>query len=199
MTTLLAYDTESTGMPVWDQPSSADCQPHLVQIGALLVDADTRAVIDSIDVIIKPDGWVIPDDVISIHGISNERAHDEGIPEFDALEMFMAMHDRSTLRIGHNQSFDARMMRIAIKRYLNGDIAEAFKLCPAACTGQLARAAMKLPKNKMPTLGEAYQHYVGKPLANAHNAMADARGCLDVYWGAMSESTLPQRRPSRRR
>lgn len=194
MTALIAYDTESTGKPVWDKPSGDVCQPHLVQIGALLVDADTRAVIDSMDVIVKPDGWTIPAEVIAIHGITNERAHDEGIPEADALDMFMALHARSALRIGHNQAFDARMMRIAIKRYLNDDIAEAFKECPSACTGQLARPLLQLPKNKMPTLAEAYQHCVGQPLANAHNAMADARGCLEVYW-----TTVSARRQSRRR
>ncbi|MNW03584.1 hypothetical protein D3C71_1995390 [compost metagenome] len=35
---------------------------------------------------------------------------------------------------------------------------------------------------KTANLGEAVQYFTGKPLVNAHSAMADVRGCMDVYF-----------------
>ncbi|MEJ5127665.1 hypothetical protein WH367_16610 [Comamonas sp. MYb21] len=56
MNLILAYDSETQGLPKWDLSSDHPDQPHIVQLGALLVDLDTRATIASMDVIIRPDG-----------------------------------------------------------------------------------------------------------------------------------------------
>ena len=42
MNIALFYDTETTGLPLYDQPSDDPRQPHIVQVGAILVDLDTR-------------------------------------------------------------------------------------------------------------------------------------------------------------
>jgi DNA polymerase-3 subunit epsilon len=36
---------------------------------------------------------------------------------------------------------------------------------------------------KTANLAEAVQFFIGKPLENAHSAMADVRGCMVVYFG----------------
>lgn len=70
---LLFYDSETTGLPLFDQPSEDPRQPHLVQLAAILCDEDgkTKA---SINLIIKPNGWVIGDEVAAIHGITQDVA-----------------------------------------------------------------------------------------------------------------------------
>lgn len=57
MKTILFYDTETTGLPDWKSPSGGETQPHIVQIGAILCNAETKEVVDTLNVIVQPDGW----------------------------------------------------------------------------------------------------------------------------------------------
>jgi DNA polymerase III epsilon subunit-like protein len=87
----LFYDTETTGLPLLKEPSEHPDQPHIVQLAACLVDLDTRNTIASMDVVVRPRGWTIPDDVAAIHGITTAHALDVGIPEEMAIDMLMAI------------------------------------------------------------------------------------------------------------
>lgn len=186
MKTILFYDTETQGLPVWKEPSDSVNQPHLVQLGAVLVDANTQKVISSMDVIIKPDGWVIPDEVAAIHGITTEIALEVGIPEKLALEMFLAMRGESE-RVAFNKTFDQRIIRIAAKRYLDEPAQEKWAVKEDHhCAMRMARADMG---GKQPKLIEAYKHYTGKELVDAHSAMADTKACMDVYFGVLKSSS----------
>lgn len=199
MNLAIAYDTETTGLPDWHQPSDAPQQPHLVQLAAHLVDLDNRKILQSMDVIVRPEGWVIPDEVAAVHGITTEKAMDLGIPEPVAVDMFLALWS-SRLRIAHNESFDARILRIAMKRYadprhpaLLPPLSDEWKAGRAECTAKLATPICALPPtekmkaarrlhHKTPNLTEAYRHFTGKELENAHSAIADVNACLAVYW-----------------
>lgn len=183
------WDTETTGIPDWQSPSDAEHQPHLVEIGALLCDAH-GVIVDRFSAIIRPDGWVIPDDVAAIHGITTERAMDEGIPEIEAVDAFLALHAQADRRVAHSANFDNRIMRIAISRYHGKACADIFKAGDSYCTAQKSREVVNLPKKKLPTLGEAFKHFTGKDLVEAHRAMPDALACARVYF-ALQGVTLP--------
>ena len=192
---VLIYDTETTGLPLWKEPSDHPGQPHLVQIACKLVNLDTRAVIKAMDVIVKPDGWVIPQDCIDIHGITNERAAAEGIPEKEAVEQLLAIiveaeEAGATIElVGHNESFDRRIVRIAIKRHLDPLAAEGatlpsdvWKDRKSFCTMWKAKPHTKLPGNKHPKLTEAYLHFTGQAMQGAHSAGGDVDGCMAVFF-----------------
>lgn len=185
----LFFDTETTGLPLYSEPSGDPRQPHIVQLGAQLVDIDQDRTISSLDVIIKPDGWVIPEDVAALHGITTEHAMLVGIPERAALEALLGLWRAAGERVAHNESFDARIVRIAIKRLLQDDqLADEWKAAPAYCTARNATDLVQIPKAsgrgyKMPTLAEAYRHFKGRDLINAHRALADTKACRDVYNG----------------
>lgn len=34
MKKIVFFDTEKTGLPIWNEPSDSEVQPHLTQIGA---------------------------------------------------------------------------------------------------------------------------------------------------------------------
>ena len=190
----LFFDTETTGLPLFKEPSEHPDQPHIVQLAAALVDMDTREEIASMDVIVRPDGWIIPDEVAAVHGITTEHAAAVGVPESLALSMFLELW-AGRPRIAHNEQFDARIIRIAQHRAGEPEIClERWKSGAAECTARLATPIVKSPPtakmlavgrthHKTANLAEAVQFFTGKPLENAHSAMADVRGCMAVYFG----------------
>lgn len=204
MTPALFYDTETTGLPLFREPSEHPDQPHLVQLGANLVDLDTRTVLSSIDVIIKPNGWTIPDEVADIHGITTEKAHDLGIPEETAIDMLLSMWG-NRLRIAHNEQFDARILRIAAKRYLDPrepmlaiSPSDEWKAGRSECTAVMTTPLCQLPPTekmrkagfnnfKTPKLAEAYRHFFGKDFEGAHTAGADTKACMEVYFAVKDQ------------
>lgn len=181
----LFYDTETTGLPLWAEPSEDPRQPHIVQLAACLVDTESRETIASMDIIVRPGNWEIPDDMAAIHGITTERAKDTGISESLAVEMLLELW-RNRTRVGHNQSFDARIVRIALMRHNEkiGRDPEQWKAGAAECTQAMSTPILNLKRQKSKTanLGEAYKHFTGNDLARAHNAMVDVQACMAVYF-----------------
>ena len=206
MPLIMPFDTETTSLPEWKLPSGDPSQPHIVSLAAMLIDADSHEVKQQMDVIIRPSGWSWDDtsEAFQTHGITMERAMDEGIDEKNAIEMLLDMWEQCSLKIAHNVSFDNRIVRIGLKRYFDDVLADKWKESPQKCTGQMAKPIMQLPPYgrygyKMPSLAEAYQHFTGKPLENAHNAMADCQACFEVYKGVLrQESKGSTSKPSAR-
>ena len=195
MKPILFYDTETSGLPLWNEPNEDPRQPHLVQLAAILVDPETRQVLSTLDVIVRPDGWTIPDDVVAVHGITTEKAAALGVPESLALKMLLAMHERCELRVAHNEPFDMRMVLIAIKRLLGDDygLADYWKEQPAACTQRLSTPILQIPATdrmrvagrfhyKSANLSEAHRHFFGVDFDGAHSALADVQACMRVYF-----------------
>lgn len=200
MKPVLFYDAETTGFPLFKERSIHPDQPHIVQLAAALVDPDARKTLASMDVIVRPESWTIPDDATAIHGITTEMACDLGVSESLAVEMLIQMWRRSGLRVGHNEAFDARIVRIAMMRfgplwgYSSAEAeADEWKQAPAECTARLATPICNLPpsdkqvartnfKRKTPDLSEAYRHFMGSELRNAHSAMDDVMACQYVYF-----------------
>lgn len=204
----LFYDTETTGFPDYHRPSDAAHQPHIVQLTALLTDY-YGAKLSSLDVLIRPDGWTIDEtgDAFKSNGITNALATAGGMPEFEAVALFMRLIDCADLRIAHNDAFDARIIRIALKRMGRTDAMAAWKDMDKFCTMHGSTKHAKMPPTpkmlaanrkhfKNPSLGESYQHFFGEELKNAHNAMFDVMACKRVYFAILeAEGKGVERRP----
>jgi len=179
---ILAFDTETTGIPDWKIPSGDKAQPHIVQLAAALFDEDTHQVVQSMNVIVRPDGWDIPQETIDIHGITLEQAMDVGIPEPMAIDMFLELWGGRT-RIAHNTTFDNRIIRIATKRYSDDKTIDRWKEGSQGsewiCT---MLAARKIMGGKQPSLQEAHKYFTGVDIQNAHSAWVDTMACANVYW-----------------
>lgn len=206
---LLFYDTETTGLPEFKKPSDDPSQPHLVQVGAALVHMPTRTIVETLDVIVRPDGtpeepaWRSDPKAEEAHGITTERAFAEGIPEADAVQLLLAFWLRAQGRVGHNEAFDRRIFRIAVMRYQGREAADHWYHAPYNCTQFLASEVMQMAptakmtaagfkKPKPPKLTEAHLFFTGRPLDGAHNAMVDVHGCMNVYFAIADGVTTDQ-------
>ena len=186
---ILFYDNETTGKPDWHSPSEGENQPHIIQLAAALVDDETHKPIASMNLIIKPDGWVIPEDVVEVHGITTEHASQVGVPEEVALGTFLALWRASDVRVAHNEQFDARIIRIATKRFCDEQTQDEWKAGAKFCTMRNSTNICQIPttngrgKYKLPKLEESYFFMTGREMSDAHTAQGDVRGCMAVYWG----------------
>ena len=197
MAIVLVYDTETTGLPIWEAPSEDPAQPHITQIAAQLFDEDKPTdILGSINLLIQPEGWTILADLEQLTGITTEKAERFGVPLDAALSIFLDLWERCDLRVAHNESFDARMLRIELHRENLADstLNDRWKAGKAFCTANSCTKILNLPptekmiragfkKPKLPNLGEAYRFFTGKELVNAHNAAVDLMACKAVYAG----------------
>ncbi|PJK07956.1 hypothetical protein CO610_07270 [Lysobacteraceae bacterium NML95-0200] len=182
MSLLLFYDTETTGLYHDDLPPNDARQPRLVQLAAALVDANTRETVQEINLLIAPDDWEIPIQATAIHGITTEHAKQFGISTHQALQAFLSLWARADMRIAHNETFDAAIIHSALcSAEFDPRTLKAWQEGRALCTQNLTRG-LQPEKPYGPSLAKAYQHYMGKPIENAHDARADMHACKSVYF-----------------
>lgn len=211
MTTILFFDTETTGIPIWSEPSEHPGQPRITQLAAELFNEETGEVLGAVNFLIKPDDWKIPQDLQDLTGITMDKANKFGVPMEYAMRSFISLWEASDVRCAHNEPFDARMVRIELMRdHLYGNMVigaphmampfpDHWKKGPAYCTQGNSTKICNLPPTakmiaakrntpKSPNLGEAYEFFTGKKLEGAHNAQVDIMACKDVYFGIKNYS-----------
>lgn len=195
---VLFFDTETTGLPDYRSPSEAPHQPHLVQIAAELCDG-TGATIEAWQTIVKPDeGAQFHPQAISAHGITPERAMSEGISLAEVWGRFISLVERADGIVGHNISFDLRIMRIASAKL---GMPKWQSPVPNRCTMRMATPILNLPptekmiaagfnKPKSPKLADCIRFFFDEEMAGAHDAMNDVAACKRVYF-AIKERIKP--------
>lgn len=196
---ILVYDFETTGIPDYKAPSSAPHQPHIVSVAAVLMD-NLFTVMDTYTATVRPDGWTIPAEAAAVHGIDTERATATGIPEPDAVAALYDLSRHAVSRLGFNESFDARIMRIALKRYAPHH-ADIWKAQDARCVMRACHPFTKLKqagsnRPKVPKLSEAVRILLGREHVDAHDAMADVRATIDLH-RHLSTRTAPTKTPQK--
>jgi DNA polymerase III epsilon subunit-like protein len=191
---ILAYDTETTGLPDFKNPSDAPHQPHIVQLAAMLINPITERPVVSVNLIVRPDGWTIPDEVAAIHGITQDIAMAVGVSETLVTQVYMELINQAELRVAHNVSFDDRIMRIAMLRFgMDRAACEVVEARPKFCTMGAASKIMNMPptekmqmagftKPKPPKLAEAMQYFFAEKLEGAHNALHDVAATARLYF-----------------
>jgi DNA polymerase III subunit epsilon len=184
---LLFFDTETTGLPLWRDPSDDPRQPHLVQLAALLC-GDDGQIAEEYSTIVNPGPGVrFEPEAVAAHGITPERAAAEGCEPKVALASFFEMVRQAELIVGHNVSFDVRIIRIASARLYTRKWEPTV---PTFCTMKRSTNICRIPHAnqrhpndwKWPRLEECIRHFFGESLEGAHDALVDVRACHRVYF-----------------
>lgn len=184
----LAFDSETTGFVLDNEKPAHPGQPHLVEFGCVLYDHGS-AEKATVNVIIRPDGWIISDSASAVHGITTEMAYDLGIPLMVVAALFSNLAKQSDRQVGHNIQFDIKVMMAEFHR-----INRPFPPMNPRCTKDLAEPVLRLPptermkakgmghKFKSPTLTECWRFLFDEELVGAHGALTDARACARVLF-----------------
>jgi len=124
MPIILAYDTETTGKPpklpgekfaenfFKDAKVRAEAWPRIVQLSFILYDTERMTTLQMYDSIIRlrPEQYPIPPESSNIHGISDEKSQNEGIPILTALLDFVAAYQHADFVVGHNIQYDINVI-----------------------------------------------------------------------------------------
>lgn len=185
---ILFFDTETTGLPDRYTPLNSDRQPHCVQLAALLTEDDgtERA---SLNLIVHPDGWTIPEAAARVHGITTEMAQRCGVREAIAAAAFYDLTKKADLLVAHNIKFDVQIIDIMFARVPRGWRLLGEKFCTMDAASPLVNLpptermiAAGIDKPKAPKLEECIRHFFNEELKGAHDAMVDVRACARLFF-----------------
>lgn len=179
----LFFDTETTGLPrSWKAPvSDLNNWPRLVQIAWLQYDGKGNK-ISGQDYIIKPEGFTIPHEASQVHGITTERAMQEGAALNKVLEEFAGLINASSFLVAHNMNFDEKIVGA---EFLRGSISNRLFETQRLCTMKASTNYCQLPGNygyKWPRLSELHIKLFDADFEEAHNASVDIEACAKCFW-----------------
>ncbi len=190
----LFIDTETTGLPLNNNLPYTNLKnwPYLVQV-ALIIEDDNYGILAKRNIILKPNGYTIPESATKIHGISNERAVKNGEDRDKVISFLDLALYKSDIIIGHNVSFDLNVIKSEIIRTKGIENALFKKKKHIVIdTMKMGRNICKIPNlsfhtrlslpNKYPKLDELYYKLFNKHFNNQHDAMADVQAAYDCYY-----------------
>lgn len=182
-TKYLFFDTETTGLPLNYKAPATDLNnwPRLVQLAYTVYDAEENE-LARVNRIIKPKGFSIPTEVSKLHGITQERAMQEGINLSDALIEFNEWVNRSNVLVAHNIAFDEKIMGA---EFIRNKISDSIEGAKKICTMQASTDYCRIPGPygyKWPNLQQLHMTLFGLGFGDAHNATADVDATVKCFF-----------------
>lgn len=185
---LLFIDVETTGLPrsFKSNPIETSLWPFIVQIAWTITDYNSSNRLVEKSYIIKPKSFVIPDDAIAIHKITNELANKNGVDIILVLEeLRLVLRDIDVL-VAHNIEFDIKVLKAEFYR----NKINAFNLdYPLQfCTMKVFTDYCAIPHSsglgnyKWPRLDEFYKKVWKEEMKVKHNAIADVDAIIRCFY-----------------
>lgn len=181
------FDCETTGLPPKGAKWDVDYNdfPNIVQL-AWSVNGHNN------NYIVYPDGWLIPEESIKVHGITAQRAYEEGVKFEVVAEAFVEDCLNSNLLVGHNIYFDTSVIKAMILRVLGQDWYDRHSVECALYKGKrfdTMRSTIKFvgaryadgKRGKFPSLAELHEKLFPGKVFGAHDAMEDVKAVMRCY------------------
>lgn len=186
-TWILVVDTETTGLPPRSVPienSNTWKQCRVVQIAWSLSDENGN-IKDEKCYIIQPDtDTVFSEGAVRVHGISKQKAIQDGVPMKDVLnELHVALANVKTI-VAHNIQFDDPVIQAELFRANRQSLLQLWKSKERYCT----MLSGTRPGERWPKLAVLYERLYEKPAeGQLHSADADVALCSDIYFRQMGK------------
>ncbi|MCZ2327933.1 DNA polymerase III subunit epsilon [Bartonella sp. F02] len=160
----IIFDTETTG---FDKDSD-----RIIEIGCIEM-IDRYITGRRFHTYLNPQGVIIPDEVVAVHGLTNERLKDE--KKFgDVADLFLEFID-GAMMIAHNASFDISFLNAELKR-VNKSLISIDNVID---TLALARRKFPMGPNSLDALCKRFG--IDNSHRVLHGALLDAEILADVY------------------
>lgn len=184
----IILDTETTGLPLKKDSSiynSAEW-PFIVQLSYMIYDDETHEILADVNDYIAIDkSCIISPASHEVHGLTHEFLQSNGIPIKDALHKLKKHMNSCNLAVGHNISFDKRILLaecIRHKIFLNMKntyctMKECKDICNIECTKKNGETYIKYP-----SLKELHYALFCHNVKNLHNASIDILICMRCYY-----------------
>jgi DNA polymerase III epsilon subunit-like protein len=199
---VLVFDTETTGLPTERNPSITETSkwPYIVQLSYIVYDFESNDIISLYDEILKlPEGIEITAESINLHKITEEINKTAGINRKVSLQQFNNQLETVDLVIGHNISFDKRLIMVecirnGIQQKFNYRENKKKEYCTMKNNVNLCNIE-KIGNNgkkylKYPTLTELYYNLFNENPKNVHNSLIDVLLTLRCYIKVISNIDL---------
>lgn len=184
----LFFDTETTGIPNDYNAPSEDTNnwPRLVQIAWLITRKNGDIYKELQSRIISPEGFRIPQSSINIHGITQEKAVEDGENLCDVLYDFVNdVDDNDVILVGHNIYFDIHVVTAELIRNDMIDEKETLEKINKICTMKKSTDFCKISGlygYKYPKLQQLYYKLFGENFDNAHDAGSDIEATRKCFF-----------------
>ena len=185
------FDTETTGLPRnWKAPvTDLDNWPRLIQLGYIVYSENGDRLEDG-NYIIKPEGFTIPSESSNVHGITTEKAINEGEDLKTILTKFHAILDACEEVVAHNIAFDEKIIGA---EFLRNNFQNILDVKKKICTMTSTVDFCQIPGQfgfKWPGLAELHIKLFGENFDNAHDAFADIEATANCFWELKKKEVL---------
>jgi DNA polymerase III epsilon subunit-like protein len=194
---VLVFDSETSGLPEKDASIYDKSKwPYIIQLSYILYDMSNNSALIKNNYIKIDDEVIITPESFNVHHICREILNERGINIVPALKEFNECLKRCDIVVGHNISFDKRLIfvecfRHNVKQYFTHFMNNKKINKPEYCTMKNTIEFCKLERlsktnqvyNKMPKLSELYALlFPSEPLPeNLHNSLIDVAMTLRCY------------------
>jgi DNA polymerase-3 subunit epsilon len=194
----LFFDTETTDKADFHAPCDAPHQPRIVQLAAVLTDAEGRER-GSMAMIIKPQGWRISHEAQAVHGVSLEDCERFGVPIVVALAAFSNLARVAEELIAFNVDFDRLLLEGECRRCARSLPPTVHYRCemkamtPVCAIPKPSQYRQANDPYKWPSLSEAHIFALGTDFKDKHDALGDVRALMAVhFWRLRQQSPAPK-------
>lgn len=160
-----------TGYFVFDTETNGLRNPRMASIAMIFVDENLDIECE-ISALIRPDGWEMESGATAVNGLTDEHLLSHGSNGAPYYWLYKLAVDSGRTLVAHNAVFDLGVMKNESDAR---GMPAPLQAPEAVCTMKAARKVCGKGK-----LTEAYELIRGEPLDDAHSALADARGCLEI-------------------
>ena len=188
----LFFDTETTGLPKKKNAPIKDLDnwPRIVQIAWLEFDKNGKEISRG-DYIIKPNGFIIPEESSRIHKITQKIAEEEGTDLKAALNVFNSLVSKSENLVAHNIEFDENVIGAEfLREYISTDFFDKNRICTMKSTVDFVKIPSDRGGYRYPGLADLHMKLFGEGFKGAHNALVDIEITAKCFWELQKRGLL---------